>query len=204
VVVDNTFASPLLQQPLSLGADVVVHSATKLIGGHSDLLLGVVVARNPEIVERLVSARTLHGATPGALESFLALRGLRTLPLRLAAGQESAALLAERLADHPAVEEVRYPGSGVMLSFVVTGGAPVADGVCDRVRLLVPATSLGGVETTIERRQKYAGDAHVPPGLLRMSVGIEDPDDLWTDLSRALVRAVGTTTVTTPTLPTRH
>jgi cystathionine gamma-synthase len=134
----------------------------------------------------LVQARTLQGATPGALEAFLALRGLRTLPLRLAAAERNAAALVERLRNHPAVGDVRYPGSGAMVSFVCRGGAAAADGVCATVRLLVPATSLGGVETTIERRQKYAGDADVDPGLLRMSVGIEDPDDLWFDLDRAL------------------
>ena len=129
-----------------------------------------------------MQARTFQGATPGALEAFLALRGLRTMPVRLAAMQRNAVVLVERLRAHPAVAEVRYPGQGAMVAFVVVGGAPAADALCAGVRILVPATSLGGVETTIERRQKYVGDAHVPPGLLRMSVGIEDVDDLWADL----------------------
>ena len=136
--------------------------------------------------DRLVKARTFQGATPGALEAFLALRGLRTLPIRLAAMQKNAAVLVDRLRAHPAVAEVRYPGQGAMVSFIVDGGAAAADALCEGVRVIVPATSLGGVETTIERRQKYAGDAHVPPGLLRMSVGIEDVEDLWSDLDANL------------------
>jgi cystathionine gamma-synthase len=124
------------------------------------------------------------------LEAFLALRGLRTLPLRLEASQRNARELVDRLRAHPAVADVRYPGEGAMLSLVMAGDADAAreaaDRLCASVRLLVPATSLGGVETTLERRQKYAGDAHVHPGLIRMSVGIEDVDDLWADLAQAL------------------
>lgn len=190
-VVDSTFATPLLQRPLEHGADVVMHSATKFIGGHSDLMLGVCVTADDAVYDRLFLARTYQGATPGALEAFLALRGLRTMPIRLEASQANAAVLVERLRAHPAVAEVRYPGTGAMVSFVMAGGAPAADAVCAGVRLAVPATSLGGVETTIERRQKYAGDAHVPPGLIRMSVGIEDVDDLWHDLTTAMEAAGG-------------
>lgn len=186
VVVDATFVTPLGRQPLREGADVVIHAATKMIGGHSDLLAGLASTRHPEVAERLVQARTLNGATPGALETFLALRGLRTLALRLAAASSTARLLAARLAAHPAVREVRDPGHGTMVAFVMHGGAPAADAVCAGVRLAVHATSLGGVETTLERRQKYAGDAGVDPGLIRLSVGIEDPDDLWSDLAQAL------------------
>jgi cystathionine gamma-synthase len=186
MVVDSTFATPLLQRPLEHGASIVLHSGTKFIGGHSDLLIGLCVTADDAVHERLVQARTFQGATPGALEAFLALRGLRTMPIRLAAMQRNAAVLVERLRAHPGVVEVRYPGQGAMVSFVVAGGAEAADAVCSGLRVLVPATSLGGVETTIERRQKYAGDAHVPPGLLRMSVGIEDVDDLWADLDANL------------------
>ena len=186
VVVDSTFATPLLQRPLEHGAHVVMHSATKFIGGHSDLLLGLCVATHDDVVDRLRTARTSQGATPGALEAFLALRGLRTLPLRFAASQANARALVERLRGHSAVADVLYPGGGAMVSFVLRGGAPAADAACDRVRLIVPATSLGGVETSMERRQKYAGEAHVAPGLIRMSVGIEDVDDIWADLSAAL------------------
>jgi cystathionine gamma-synthase len=186
MVVDSTFATPLLQRPLEHGAAIVLHSGTKFIGGHSDLLIGLCVTGDDAIFDRLVQARTFQGATPGALEAFLALRGLRTLPVRLAAMQRNAAVLVERLRAHPAVADVRYPGTGAMVSFVVAGGSAAADALCDGVRILVPATSLGGVETTIERRQKYAGDAHVPPGLLRMSVGIEDVEDLWADIEANL------------------
>lgn len=186
LVVDSTFATPLLQRPIEHGAAIVLHSGTKFIGGHSDLLIGLCITADDAVFERLVQARTFQGATPGALEAFLAVRGLRTLPLRLAAMQHNAVTLVERLRAHPAVAEVRYPGQGAMVSFIVHGGAPAADALCAEVRIVVPATSLGGVETTIERRQKYAGDAHVPPGLLRMSVGIEDVDDLWADLDAGL------------------
>lgn len=186
MVVDSTFATPLLQKPLLDGAAVVFHSGTKFIGGHSDLLIGLCITTDDALYERFVQARTFQGATPGALEAFLALRGLRTLPVRLAAMQLNATVLAERLDAHPAVAEVRYPGQGAMVSFIVKGGAPAADALCAGVRIIVPATSLGGVETTIERRQKYPGDAHVPPGLLRMSVGIEDVADIWDDLEANL------------------
>jgi cystathionine gamma-synthase len=191
IVVDSTFATPLRQQPLADGAAIVIHSGTKFIGGHSDLMIGVCVTGDDDTFDRLVEARTYQGATPGALEAFLALRGLRTLPVRLEAAERNAAEVVVRLHAHPAVDEVRYPGTGAMVSFVCAGGADAADAVCDAVHILVPATSLGGVETTIERRQKYAGDAHVAPGLLRMSVGIEDLEDLWHDLDVALRRSEG-------------
>jgi cystathionine gamma-synthase len=186
VVVDSTFATPICARPLEEGADVVLHSGTKFIGGHSDLMIGLTVTADEVLHDRLRHARLVNGATPGALEAFLALRGVRTLPLRMERAQASAAVLAARLAAHPAVADVRYPGWGAMVSFVVHGGADAADALCRSIRLLVPATSLGGVESTIERRQKYAGDAHVPPGLLRMSVGIEHVDDIWADLLAAL------------------
>ncbi len=189
VVVDSTFATPLGQQPLALGASIVVHSATKFIGGHSDLLLGVAVTADDDVYEKLFHARTYAGATPGSLEAFLALRGLRTMALRYDAGSASAGELATRLRSHPNVALVRQIGP--MMSFIMKGGASAADKVCASVQLLVPATSLGGVETTLERRQKYAGDAHVDPGLIRMSVGIEDLADIWADLSQALSIAGG-------------
>jgi cystathionine gamma-synthase len=201
VGVDNTFATPLLQQPLALGADVVVHSATKFIGGHSDLLSGITIAREKALADRLHHRRGLSGATPGALEAFLALRGLRTLALRLDRGQANAAELARRLDQHPAVSRVRYPGLpgdpghqtaaaqmtgfGAVLAFEVAD-APTADRLCDAVHVIVHATSLGGVESTIERRSKLPGQEHVPPGLLRLSVGCEHIDDLWNDLNTAL------------------
>jgi cystathionine gamma-synthase len=204
VGVDNTFATPLLQQPLALGADVVVHSATKFIGGHSDLLSGITIAREQALAGRLRHRRGLSGATPGALEAFLALRGLRTLALRLDRGQRNAGELARRLDEHPAVSRVRYPGLpgdpghrtaaaqmtgfGAVLAFEVAD-APTADRLCHDLRVIVHATSLGGIESTIERRSKLPGQEHVPPGLLRLSVGCEHIDDLWNDLNSALQHA---------------
>lgn len=187
VVCDNTFATPLGQRPLDLGADVVLHSATKFLGGHSDLLLGVVVTRDEQRTADLMGRRTLLGAAPGALECFLAVRGMRTLPLRWARAQESAATLVERLRSHPRVTRVRYPGSGAIVAIEVTGGAQGADQVAGGTRLWVHATSLGGVESLIERRRRWAAESpEVPESLLRLSVGLEDPDDLWRDLATAL------------------
>ena len=186
VVVDSTFATPVYAQPLADGATVVMHSGTKFIGGHSDLLIGLAVTNDVDVHAGLLHSRLVNGSTPGALEAFLALRGLRTLPLRMGRMSANAAELARRLAAHPAIAEVRYPGSGAMVSFVLADGAAAADAACARIELIVQATSLGGVETTMERRQKYAGDAHVPRGLVRMSVGIEHVDDLWDDLQAAL------------------
>jgi cystathionine gamma-synthase len=207
VAVDNTFATPLLQAPLGLGADFVVHSATKFIGGHSDLLLGVVVCRRPVDQARLVRRREVAGATPGALECFLALRGARTLALRLRQAQDSAGELARRLTAHPTVGRVRYPGLpdhphharaarqmrgfGAVLSFEV-GDANTADAVCAHVQVIAPATSVGGVESTIERRAKLPGQDHVPAGLVRVSVGCEHVEDLWADLAAALDAAAPT------------
>ena len=188
VAVDNTFATPLLQRPLSLGADVVVHSATKLLSGHSDVVLGVAVAASEDTAARIRAHRTLHGSIPGPMETFLALRGLRTLPVRLERSSSTAAALVERLRDHEAVDEVRYPGFGQMLAIVVRGGAGAADRVCSSLRLAVHATSLGGVETLIERRGRYAGEEATPPGLLRVSIGLEHVEDLWADLAQALAR----------------
>ncbi|OLT40710.1 cystathionine gamma-synthase [Saccharomonospora sp. CUA-673] len=186
-VVDNTFATPLGQQPLAHGADVVVHSVTKFIGGHSDLLLGVTVTapHRGDLAQALVDARTRTGATPGTLESWLALRGLRTLGVRLAEASSTAAFLVDKLSGHPAVTHVRYPGSGAMVAFDLADG-DAAERVCAALELVHNATSLGGVETTIERRAHLPGDAHVPAGLLRLSVGLEDPADLWRDLESAL------------------
>jgi cystathionine gamma-synthase len=184
VVVDSTFATPMGTQPLAHGATVVMHSGTKFIGGHSDLLIGAAVTNDDAVYDALARARVVQGATPGALEAFLALRGLRTLPLRYEASTRSAEQLAALLGSHPHIESVRQ--AGPMLSFVVRGGADAADRVCASTTVIVPATSLGGVESTMERRQKYPGDAHVAPGLIRMSVGIEAVEDLWNDLQCAL------------------
>lgn len=200
--VDNTFATPLNQQPLDLGADLSMQSATKLIGGHSDLLTGVVTTRDDELLGRLRATRVRTGATPGALEAFLALRGARTMALRFAQAQATAGTLANRLEEHPAVDLVRYPGLashpthevaakqlagyGTIISFDVAGGAVAADRACQAIHLINHATSLGAVDSTMERRAGQPGQEHIPPGMIRLSVGIEDVDDLWRDLAQAL------------------
>lgn len=205
VAVDNTFASPILQRPLDLGADVVVHSATKSLSGHSDVVLGAMVTRRREVADLLARRRSLHGAVPGPWEAWLALRGVRTLALRVERSCSNAQTLAERLAAHPAVSRVLYPGLpshpghdlasgqmkafGSMVSFEVAGGADAAEEALSRLDLLTVGTSLGGVETLIERRGRWEGEEKLPPGLVRMSVGVEDVEDLWADLDRALGRS---------------
>jgi cystathionine gamma-synthase len=202
LAVDNTLATSLNQRPLALGADVSVQSVTKFIGGHSDLLGGVVSARDANLLRALRQARELAGATPGSLETFLAVRGVRTLALRLERAQRNAATLAERLAVHPSVTLTRYPGLashpthqatprqfngfGAIISFDVRGNAAHADAVCAGLRLIQHATSLSAVESTIERRAGVPGQEHLPPTLLRLSVGIESVEDLWADLDRSL------------------
>ncbi len=187
VAVDNTFATPLLQQPLSMGADIVVHSATKFIAGHSDVLLGALVTRDDQLFDVLKKRRDLTGATPGTFEAWLALRGLRTLHVRLERAQSNAQELVARLRTHPAVGEVRYPGFGAVIAIVLAEGALAADLLTHKTTLWVHATSLGGVESTFERRRRWKTEpATIPDGLVRMSVGIEDVDDLWSDLAGAL------------------
>jgi cystathionine gamma-synthase len=208
-VVDATFATPLRQRPLDLGADIVLHSATKFIGGHSDLLLGAAVCRDETHAAFLAGHRHDHGAIPGSLEAFLALRGLRTLAVRLDRAEASAAELARRLADDPRTSAVHYPGlpgdpqhecarrvlpngTGAMLSFEVAGSVDQTEAFLAGLRLVTHATSLGGVESLIERRARYAGDAAVVgPTLCRMSVGIEAVEDLWGDLDRSLGAVFG-------------
>jgi cystathionine gamma-synthase len=186
-VVDNTFATPILQRPLELGASVVVHSATKYLSGHSDLLLGAVVVRDAALAEQLVSHRSTHGSVPGTVEAWLALRGVRTLQLRVERAQASAIDLAARLATHPRVSRVHYPGFGAMVSIELYGDAAAAEAVSCAVRLWVHTTSLGGVESSLERRRRWPAEpTAVPETLLRLSVGIEDVDDLWADLAGAL------------------
>ncbi|MPZ93320.1 MAG: cystathionine gamma-synthase [Propionibacteriales bacterium] len=189
VVVDNTFATPILQRPLSIGADIVLHSATKYLAGHSDVLLGAVVTRDDAVYDAVDQRRRRVGAVPGPLETYLALRGMRTLHLRVERAQSNAKEIAHRLADHPAVEETRYPGFGGMIAIVVRGGAEAADALTRGTSLWVHATSLGGVESTFERRRRWAGEPEsIPEGLVRMSVGIEDVEDLWNDLEKALAQ----------------
>lgn len=200
--VDNTVASPLNQHPVKLGADISMHSGTKYIGGHSDLLMGLLVASDSELAEKLRYARLLHGATPGVLEAWLATRGLRTLAIRLERAQSNAQKVAEFLEQHPAISNVIYPGlashpqhelavrqmSGFsgLITFEVSAGADAADRLCRSVRLISHATSLGSVESTMERRSAQKGQEHLPPGLIRLSVGIESVDELISDLEQAL------------------
>lgn len=202
VAVDSTFATPLNQQPLALGADVVMHSATKFIGGHSDLLAGVLTVSRDDLFDEFHERRLLHGASIGAMEAFLTIRGARTLGLRLERAQANAMELATRLEAHPEIVRVRYPGLashpthevaarfmsgfGAMLSFETTGPGERATEVCERAELINHATSLGGVESTMERRATIPGQERIPPTLIRFSVGCEDVEDLWADLDQAL------------------
>ncbi|TCN37521.1 cystathionine gamma-synthase [Kribbella orskensis] len=203
VIVDNTFATPLLQQPLKLGADVVMHSATKFIAGHSDVVLGAIVTADDNLWTTLEARRRSLGAIPGPMEAWLALRGLRTLALRLERAQSNAAFLAERLLAHPRVSRVRYPGLpddpgheraaaqmsgfGAILAIELGGDAEGAQRVCESTALWVHATSLGGVESMLERRRRWPAEVPtIPEDLIRLSVGIEHPDDLWSDLEQAL------------------
>lgn len=203
LAVDSTFATPVVQRPLELGADIVVHSATKGIGGHADLLMGAVVA-GPDLAERVRSRREGYGAVPGTMEAFLALRGLRTLDVRMERAQRSALAIAEFLADHAAVARVHYPGLpgdpghalaraqmdgfGSMLSFVPTGGEAAAQRLCAATRVFANATSLGGVESLIEWRGRHETERSMgtPGDLVRISVGVEYLDDLIADLDQAL------------------
>lgn len=207
VAVDNTFSTPLRQRPLAHGADLVVHSATKFIAGHSDVLLGVVVARDAGLRDRLLAQRTLHGAIPGPFEAWLALRGLRTLALRLDRAEANAGELARRLEADDRVARVRYPGLpgdpghalaaaqldgfGALVS-IEFDSADRAERFVRELRLITPATSLGGVESLAERRRRHAAEpVQVPDSLVRLSFGIEHVENLWTDLAGALERSAG-------------
>jgi cystathionine gamma-synthase len=184
VVCDSTAATPLHVRPLERGCDLVVHSATKYLAGHDDALLGAVVCRNTEDWARLLEFRSRTGPVPAADTSWLLLRGLETLEVRIARQSASAAAIADRLAGHPAVTTVRYAGFGGLLSFDVAGGE-AARRVETGTELIANMTSLGGVASRIEARARWEG-ARVPPGLLRLSVGLEDADALWRDLEGAL------------------
>jgi len=171
-------------RPLEHGADFVLHSATKYLAGHDDAVLGAVVCHDAAAAEELRTFRSRTGIVAAPDEAWLLLRSLKTLELRVRRQAETAALLAERLRGHPAVETVRYPGLGGLLSFDVED-AETARKVETSTRVIVNATSLGGVTSLIESRRRWEGD-RVPPGLLRLSVGLEDPDTLWADLEQAL------------------
>lgn len=210
VVVDNTFASPALQQPLGLGADVVVHSATKYLGGHSDVLGGVVVTADPALAERVRFLQFAAGAVLAPFEAWLLTRGIKTLSLRMQRHSENAAAIARQLAEHPAVARVHYPGLpghpghevaagqmsafGGMLSISLAGGERAARAVAEGTRIFALAESLGGVESLIgypslmTHASVRGTPLAVPENLVRLSVGIEDLDDLQQDLADALAR----------------
>ena len=184
VVVDATVATPVHLRPLEHGADFVLHSATKYLAGHDDALLGAVVCRDDAAAEKLRTFRGQTGIVAAPDPAWLMLRGLKTLEVRVRRQTETAAFLAGRLRAHPAVETVRYPGLGGLLSFDVAD-AETARRVETSTRVIVNASSLGGVTTLIESRRRWEGE-RVPPGLLRISAGLEDPTALWTDLEQAL------------------
>lgn len=208
LVVDNTFASPYLQQPLLLGADVVVHSTTKYLGGHSDVIGGALVTRDDELADRLTYFQNAMGAVPAPWDAWLVLRGIKTLAVRMDRHCANARAVVDLLVDHPRVREVRYPGLpghpgydvalrqmrdfGGMVSFRVDGGVDHAVRVCGRTRVFTLGESLGGVESLIEHpgRMTHASAAgsplEVPDDLVRLSVGIENVDDLLNDLTQAL------------------
>jgi len=201
---DNTWATPFLQQPFMLGADLVMHSTTKYLSGHSDVMGGVVVAREAgSVADRLRSMQVNGGAVPSPFDSWLVLRGIRTLPWRMRAHCGNASAVAAFLSEHPRVERVHYPGlpgdpgygvasrqmsaAGGMLSFVVPGGRARAFDVAARLRLFTRATSLGGPESLVEHRASVEGaGSRAPEGLLRLSIGLEHSDDLIADLRQAL------------------
>ena len=208
VLVDNTFASPALQQPLTLGADVVLHSTTKYIGGHSDVVGGALVTNSEELDAKFAFLQNGAGAVPGPFDAYLTMRGLKTLELRMHRHCDNAAQVAAFLAGHPAVSQVLYPGLathpghavaarqmrgfGGMVSVRMNGGADAARKLCSRTEIFILAESLGGVESLIEHpgAMTHASTAgsqlEVPDDLVRLSVGIEDPVDLLTDLREAL------------------
>lgn len=186
VVCDSTAATPIFLRPLERGCDFALHSVTKYLGGHHDILLGAVVCARDDDYERLREFRGRSGIVASPDEAWLLLRSLETLEVRVRRQTETARELAERLCGHPEVETVRYPGLAGMLSFDVRGGADAARRVETSVRLIGNATSLGGVSSVLETRSRWEGD-RVPAGLVRLSVGLEDVEALWQDLERALL-----------------
>ena len=211
LVVDNTFATPYLQQPLELGADIVVHSMTKYLGGHSDVVAGAVIVKDKELAERLAFLQNAVGAVPGPMDCFLVLRGIKTLPIRMDRHAQNALALVEFLEEHPKVGKFIYPfhethpqykiarqqmkNGGGMISFIMKGGREAAVKVAEATKIFTLAESLGGVESLIEvpaamTHLSVAGSQlDVDPGLVRLSVGIENQDDLLEDINQALEKA---------------
>lgn len=206
VVVDNTLATPMVQNPLALGADIALHSVTKYLSGHSDVLLGAVITKDKTIFEGIEQARRYGGAIAGPFEAWIALRGLRTFALRMQRSQENAMELAKRLEQDPRVLKVRFPGLpsdpyheraktfmkgfGAMISFEVKAEIAQIDKMCNSSNLITNATSLGGVESIWERRRRWATESHtIPENLVRFSVGIENVNDLWSDIQSSFLAA---------------
>lgn len=202
-VCDNTFATPVLTRPIELGALAVMESVTKYMGGHSDLLMGAVATNDRALYDHMEHQRAQIGTQPNGFTCWLARRGMQTMAIRVRTQSATALMIAGRLLEHPKVSMVHYPGLpddpghdvakrqmcggfGGMLSFVVKGGKAAANKITETTQVWVPATSLGSVESLIERRSRWDGDDKVNPALLRLSTGIEDPEDLWTDLEQAL------------------
>lgn len=185
VVVDSTASTPVYLRPLEHGADFALHSATKFLGGHDDVLLGAVVCRSEDDYERLKEFRGRSGIVAAPDAAWLLARSLETLELRMRRHTDSATQIARRLEAHPAVERVRYPGFGGLMSFDVAGGAEAAQSVERSVRQIKNATSLGGTHSVLETRARWEGD-RVPENLVRLSVGLEPVDEIWADLERAL------------------
>jgi cystathionine gamma-synthase len=206
VAVDNTLATPLLLTPLALGADISIHSVTKYLSGHSDLIFDSLSTKDQALYSRLEQSRRYGGAIAGPFEAWIALRGLRTFALRMQRSQENAMELANRFSKDPRISKVRYPGLttdsyhslaksfmkgfGAMISFDVNASVEQVDLMCNSSKLITNATSLGGVESIWERRRRWATESEtVPEKLIRFSVGIENVDDLWADIQQALIAA---------------
>jgi cystathionine gamma-synthase len=206
VAVDNTFATALVQKPLEMGADISMNSVTKYLAGHSDIVMGSLSAIDADILKGLEDARKFSGSIPGPFEAWLALRGIRTFPLRLERATANALEIAKRLSTHPKISRVRYPGLptdsqheraksfmngfGAIVSFEIIGDGPAADRVCESSNLITHATSLGGIESLWERRRRWPIESEsVPENLIRLSLGCEGVDDIWADIESALLKA---------------
>ena len=184
---DNTFATPLIQKPLDLGADISLNSATKYFAGHSDVLAGTISTNNQDIFEKIEFNRKISGTILQPFESFLALRGMRTFPLRFERAQDNARFIADKLKSHDYIKRVNYPGYGAVLSFEINGSAEDAEKICNSSRLIANATSLGGVESLWERRRRWELESKtVPESLIRLSVGCECKFDLWADIKYSI------------------
>jgi len=187
VGVDNTFATPLLQTPLKMGADISMNSVTKYLAGHSDVLCGSISINNTDLFDKIEFSRKISGTIIQSFDAYLALRGIRTFPVRFEKAQDNAKKLIKRISDHPMVSKIYYPGFGAMISFEVNTDSEGADRICSSSRIISNATSLGSVESLWERRRRWPLESKlISESLIRFSVGCEDPEDLWNDIKYAL------------------